>query len=190
RSHVNRYQLFVERALQLTRKGGRIGLNLPAGTVADSGCAPLRRHFFDHASLDSVVGFDNRNGIFPIHRSVRFVAITATSGVPTETVRCRFGLSSPDDLDHVTSDTPKGVDLTRAFIARLSGNDDLAIPEIRGPMDLQVLERISACIPTLQKGWKVAFGRELNATDDSHRFAPFDRDAPRRPVLEGKQIES
>src|SRR6185503_10150270 len=30
RSHVNRYQLFVERALQLTSRGGRIGFILPA----------------------------------------------------------------------------------------------------------------------------------------------------------------
>ena len=190
RSHVNRYQLFVERALQLTRKGGRIGLILPAGTVTDSGCAPLRRHFFDHAAVDSIAGFDNRHGIFPIHRSVRFVVITATHGLPTETVRCRFGLSRPEDLERVTPDKPNGVELTRAFIARLSGDDDLAVPDIRGPIDLQVLERISARIPTLDEGWNVAFGRELNATDDRHRFAPFERDAPGRPVLEGKQIDS
>jgi hypothetical protein len=190
RSHVNRYQLFVERALQLTRRGGRIGFILPAGTVTDSGCAPLRRYFFDRAGLDSIAGFDNRHGIFPIHRSVRFVAITATTGVPTETVRCRFGLSRPEDLEQVTPDKRGAVELTRAFIARLSGDDDLAVPEIRGPIDLQVLERFSACIPTLEEGWNVAFGRELNATDDRHRFAPFDRDAPGRPVIEGKQIDA
>ena len=190
RSHVNRYQLFVERALQLTRRGGRIGLIVPGGTVTDSGCAPLRRHLFDHVGLDTIAGFDNRHGIFPIHRSVRFVAITATNGVPTETVRCRFGLSRPGDLEPPMPDRPNNVELTRAFIARLSGDDDLAVPDIRGPVDLQVLERISAHIPTLHEGWNVAFGRELNATDDSHLFAPFDRDAPGRPVLEGKQIDS
>jgi Eco57I restriction-modification methylase len=190
RSHVNRYQLFVERALQLTRKGGRIGLILPAGTVTDSGCAPLRRHVFDHAGIDSIVGFDNRHGIFPIHRSVRFVAVTATVGTPTEKVRCRFGLSRPDDLEQVTLDSSNPVELTRAFIARLSGDEDLAVPEIRSSIDLQLIERISACIPLLQEGWKVAFGRELNASDDRHRFVPFERDAPGRPVLEGKQIDS
>jgi hypothetical protein len=189
RSHVNRYQLFVERALQLTRQGGRIGLILPAGTVTDSGCAPLRRHVFDHAALDSIVGFDNRHGIFPIHRSVRFVAITATVGTPTERVRCRFGLGRPEDLEGVTPNTPNPVELTRSFIARLSGDEDLAVPEIRSPIDLQILERISAGIPMSQEGWRVAFGRELNASDDRHRFAPFERDAPGRPVLEGKQID-
>jgi hypothetical protein len=189
RAHVNRYQLFVERALQLARRGGRIGLILPAGTVTDGGCAPLRRHLFDHAAIDSIVGFENRQGIFPIHRSVRFVAMTATNGIPTSTVRCQFGISRTDQLEHANEDQPRSVELTRAFISRLSGADDLAVPEIRAAVDLELLERISACVPTLRDGWNVAFGRELNATDDSHHFVVFDRDACGRPVLEGKQIE-
>jgi hypothetical protein len=39
RSHVNRYQLFLERALQLVRCGGRIGLVLPSGLATDAGAA-------------------------------------------------------------------------------------------------------------------------------------------------------
>ena len=189
RAHVNRYQLFVERALQLTKPHGRIGLILPGGTLTDNGCAPLRRHVFDRAAIDSIVGFDNRHGIFPIHRSVRFVAMTATNGSSTGSIRCIFGLGRPDELDQAGRDAPRAVDLTRAFIARLSGEDELAIPEIRAPVDLRLLERISACIPMLQAGWNVTFGRELNATDDRHRFAPFDRNGNSRPVLEGKQLE-
>ena len=190
RSHVNRYQLFVERALQLTSRGGRIGFILPAGTVTDGGCAPLRRHLFDHAAVDSIVGFDNRRRIFPIHRSVRFVVMTATIGERTGGVRCRFGVDNTADLDR--GGAPGGeFNLTRAFISRLSGEDDLAIPELRHPADLRILEQISARLPTLDsaRGWNVAFGRELNATDDRDLFVPFDRDGHGRPVLEGKQIE-
>jgi hypothetical protein len=190
RSHVNRYQLFVERALQLARRGGRIGFILPAGTVTDGGCAPLRRHLFDHASVDAVVGFDNRHRIFPIHRSVRFLVLTATNGAPTSEVRCRFGIDDADTLDR-PGVPGEAFNLTRAFISRLSGEDDLAIPEIRGAADLRILEQISARIPTLDAagGWHVRFGRELNATDDRNLFVPFDRDGHGRPVLEGKQIE-
>ena len=189
-SHVNRYQLFVERALQLARRGGRVGFILPAGTVTDGGCAPLRRHLFDHASVDSIDGCDNRRRIFPIHRSVRFVVMTATSGERTETVRCRFGVDDVQDLDRAGADR-RALTLTRAFISRLSGEDDLAIPELRDQTDLRMLERISARIPALESaaGWNVTFGRELNATDDRDLFVPFDPDDHRRPVLEGKQIE-
>jgi Eco57I restriction-modification methylase len=190
RSHVNRCQLFLERALHLARSGGRIGFVLPAGTVTDGGCAPLRQHLFNHAAIDTIVGFDNRHRIFPIHRSVRFVAVTATNGAKTNSVRCRFGVGTAEELEHGAVGTPQSVQLTRAFIARLSGEDDLAIPEIHGEVDLHLLERVSACVPTLQDGWKVAFGRELNATDDRHLFEPLSRrHAQARPVLEGKQIE-
>ncbi|PYR75668.1 MAG: hypothetical protein DMF87_19925 [Acidobacteria bacterium] len=189
-SHVNRYQLFVERALQLARRDGRIGFILPAGSVTDGGCAPLRQHLFDHAAIDSIDGCDNRRRIFPIHRSVRFVVMTATNGERTDAVRCRFGVDDVNDLDRPGADR-RAFTITRAFISRLSGDDDLAIPEIRDPADLRILEQISARIPALDStaGWNVSFGRELNATDDRDLFVPFDPDSHGRPVLEGKQIE-
>ena len=37
--HANRYQLFAERALALTRRGGRLGLVLPSGLATDHGSA-------------------------------------------------------------------------------------------------------------------------------------------------------
>src|SRR6185295_9963884 len=78
--HANRYQLFVERAVSLARAGGRIGIVLPSGLACDHGSAPLRRLLFSRCAVDGVIGFDNRDGVFPIHRSVRFLLLTATSG--------------------------------------------------------------------------------------------------------------
>ena len=56
------------------------------------GAAPLRRHLFDRADVDSIAGLDNRDGIFPIHRSLRFVLLTATAGRPTSGPRAGSGL--------------------------------------------------------------------------------------------------
>ncbi len=190
RAHVNRYQLFVERVLQLTRPGGRIGLVLPSGILSDSGAAPLRRHLFDRADIDSIAGLDNRNGIFPIHRSLRFVLLTATAGRPTSGPACRFGIRHADDLEAQAPARPPVV-IARPLLARVSGDDDLGIPEIGGERDLKLLEKISARFQWLgsEHGWNVRFGRELNATDDSGAFAPFTGADGARPVLEGKQIE-
>jgi len=191
RAHINRYQLFVERALQLARRGGRIGFVLPGGAVTDSGSAPLRRFLFDHSRIDRVIGLDNRHGIFPIHRSVRFVLLTCTTGETTDVVQCRFGINRPGDLDDPAAfDRSATFTLTRAFLSRLSG-DDLAIPEIQSPSDLRILEQIGAHVPALGSphGWNVSFGRELNASDDRDLFVPFAKDGPGRCVLEGKQIE-
>ena len=200
RAHVNRYHLFVERAMQLARRGGRIGLVLPGGMLTDGGSAPLRRHLFDRARVDCVTGLDNRQGIFPIHRSVRFVLLTCTTGEATDAVRCRFGLSDPEQLDEpAASGRRVTFTLTRAFLSRLSGPDDLAVPEIQAPADLRILESITARVPSLgaADGWNVAFGRELIASDDRGVFVPFNADRSGlgdgggggRCVLEGKQIE-
>lgn len=189
-SHVNRYQLFVERALQLTRPGGRIGLVLPSGVVTDTGAAPLRRHLFDRTEVDAVTGLDNRGGIFPIHRSVRFVLLTCTAGRSTGNVACRFGITRSEDLED-PGDRHATVIVTRRFLSRLSGDDDLGIPEMASDIDLRILETISARHPWLGAagGWNVRFGRELNASDDRGSFAPVTGARDARPVLEGKQIE-
>lgn len=187
RGHVNRYQLFVERALQLVRRGGRVGLVLPSGMMSDVGAAPLRRFLFDRAAVDSVIGLDNRAGIFPIHRSVRFVLMAATAGAATTSTRCRFRLTGTDDL---TLDRD-AIELTRPLIERLSGPDDLGLPDLASPRDLQIVERITSAIPRLGSadGWQASFGRELNATDDSDAFVPASGRADARPVVEGKQLE-
>jgi hypothetical protein len=190
RAHANRYQLFVERALQLVRPSGRIGLVLPAGAASDAGAAPLRRFLFDRASIDEITGLDNREAIFPIHRSVRFVLLTCTAGIPTSSIRCRFGITDAETLECGDANDGSGVLLTRAFLSRLSGSDDLGIPEVGSDSELGLLERISAAFPRLgaADGWNVQFSRELNASDDRDLFEPYNAAAGRRAVVEGKQI--
>ena len=190
RAHANRYQLFVERALQLTRPGGRIGLVLPSGCVTDTGAGALRRHLFDRADVDSVTGLDNRGGIFPIHRSARFALLTCTKGRPTTDIACRFGITRTDDLDAFEHRSPP-LRLTRRLLARISGEDDLGIPELVTEQDLRIVEAVTARFPWLGSatGWNVHFGRELNASDDLATFVPFTGSPDARPVLEGKQID-
>ena len=187
RGHVNLYQLFVERALQLVRPGGRIGFVVPSGLVSDTGAAPLRRHLFHQADVDGVTGLDNRLGIFPVHRSVRFVLLTCTTGRETTAVPCRFGLTEPGELDAPAS---APLVLTRRFLSRLSGEDDLGIPELVTETDLAIVERVSGSTPCLgaPDGWHVRFGRELNASDDRALFAPLGH-GHGRPVIEGKQVD-
>jgi hypothetical protein len=190
-AHANLYHLFVERALQLVRRGGRIGLVLPSGFVSDAGSAPLRRHLFDRTDIDAITGLDNRESIFPIHRSTRFILLTCTPGRPTHAVRCRFGITRVEDLERTQTTEARTVTVTRAFLEHLSGADDLGIPELPTPHDLSIVERISARVPPLgaEAGWCVQFGRELNASDDRDAFMPCTGAPEARPIVEGKQIE-
>lgn len=190
--HANCYQLFGERAVSLTRGGGRVGLVLPAGLAIDCGSASLRRFLLARCDVDALVGFENHRGIFPIHRSIRFLLLTATAGRPTRSIACRFGVDDPAHLESVGEEPAAavpwfGVRLPSPLIERLSG-DDLTIPWLRTPMDLAIAERAAALFPPLgsDRGWSARFGRELNATEDRQVF----RDAGKGlPVVEGKQIE-
>jgi hypothetical protein len=190
--HANLFQLFVERAFRLARDGGRLGLVVPWGLAADRGCRGLRRLLLDHTAIDSFVGFDNASAIFPIHRSVRFLALTATKGGRTEALACRLGQRDPSLLDSLpdrgeSAESEPPVVITRGLLERVSPGD-LAVPDLRTTRDCELLEKLSSAAPALGSagGWHARFGRELNATDDRGHF---DDGPGGLPVLEGKHVE-
>jgi hypothetical protein len=186
--HANRYQLFVERALQLTKPGGRIGLILPSGIGTDRGSALLRRHLFDRTMIDTWLGFDNRHRIFPIHRSMRFVLLSTATAGRTDMLRFRCALTDPHVLE---AEAEEARTLTIARSRLESWSTDLAIPDVPDDMSLGILSGIANRTPALgdTNGWNVRFGRELNATDDRPHFVQL-ADTHRRPlpIVEGKLL--
>jgi hypothetical protein len=189
--HANRYQLFVERAIALTRPGGRLGLVLPSGLATDHGSAALRRLLFSQCHVDTLVGMDNRRGVFPIHRSVRFLLVTASAGGPSGRTACRLDLDDPAELESLGDDSADDrfpVHVSPALLERISG-PGLAIPTLRSATDLAIVERAASLFQPLGSthGWAASFGRELNATDDRPAFRPIGRQA--LPVVEGKHLE-
>jgi hypothetical protein len=175
--HSNRYQLFVERAIDLTKAGGRIGLVLPSGLATDHGSAALRRELLTRTDVDAIVGVENHRGVFPIHRSVRFLLVTASKGSPTSEIACRLGIDNPADLEWAGEPAQSRewfpVRLTPALVERLSG-PDLTIPAFRSAIDVAINERAASLFAPLGSaaGWAASFGRELNATDDRDAFKP------------------
>jgi hypothetical protein len=190
-AHVNSYQLFVERVLQLIRPGGRLGMVLPWGLASDLGSSRLRQQLLDTCAIDGLVGFENTRGVFPIHRGVRFLLLAATAGGRTDQVPCRFGVVTPGDLDSIP-DTHDGgpvklwTSIPTPLLHRLSGSR-LTIPNVRSPEDLRLLSHLCASAPALgsSDGWHVRFGRELNASDDRARLRPPGHGIP---VVEGKHL--
>jgi hypothetical protein len=191
--HANQYQLFVERGVRLVREGGRLGLVLPWGLASDHGSAGLRRLLLERGNVESIVGFENTEGIFPIHRGVRFLLLSASRGGPTGRVRCRFGVRDPSSLEPAapvppepSGDTGELV-VTPSLLGQLAG-PGLAFPYVRRAAELRLLERLAAAFPPLgaEAGWAARFGRELNATDDRGRFVTA-RGAI--AVVEGKHVD-
>jgi hypothetical protein len=188
--HANLYHLFLERGMKLVREGGRIALVLPSGLAHDHGCANLRRVLMDRHVVDTFVTIENRDGIFPIHRGLKFLVLTATRGGRTTVIPCRSGVRSLAMLDALPDDSDRNaVDLHRTVIEKLSGNQ-LAIPDVRTTIDAAILSRMTFQFPGLSAAdsWGVTFGRELNATDDRAHFVS-QGGGGRLPVVAGKQLQ-
>ena len=186
--HLNLYQLFVERALQITRPGGRIGLVVPWGLMADEGSAPLRARLLDGTSIDTLVRFDNSDGVFEAHRSLRFAAVTLTPGTSTTALgiaRVADAAALDDQAD--TGPLPGAATITLAGIAALGGHAR-RIPDAADPGRLTLALKIAASNRALGDpgGWGASFGRELNLTDDRAHFVRAGRST--LPVLEGKHL--
>lgn len=185
---LNRYQLFVERTVALLRDGGRCGLVLPSGVLSDHSSSPVRRLLLSRCQVDGIVGFDNRKAIFPIHRSVRFVVLTATKGTATQRFGTRLGETDPAVLAADESGSPDWftVHMSRDLLERLSGST-WTVPDLRSAKDLAIVERAAASFPRLgsRSGWGVQFGRELNATEDRDILRPPGEGLP---VVEGKLL--
>lgn len=175
----NRYQLFLERAWQLARRGGRIGLILPSGIGTDLGSAPLRRQLLERCHVDTWLGFDNRRGIFPIHRSVRFVLLAATTAGSTDRLRYRSALHDPAALDRRPGAPAEDADEDAVELARARieawDPEYLTVPELPDRAALDVVAQAAEAAPALgaPDGWGVRFGRELNATDDRPHFVAW-----------------
>jgi hypothetical protein len=186
--HANLYQLFVERGLRLLRLEGNGGLILPAGFASDHGSAVLRRHVFDRTAVRTFTTIDNADGLFPIHRGLRFVLLTFRTPGRTADVPLRSGVRFVDALERVADcgGDPEALNVPRALVERVSG-ESMAVPELRTEADLRIVSAISLGIPALSdtQGWDAHFGRELNATDDRPYFNECGNGMP---VIEGKQL--
>jgi hypothetical protein len=195
--HLNAYQLFVERALQILRPGGRFGLILPSGLASDVGSADLRRGLLGGCTIDTWYGFENRLAIFPIHCSMRFLVVAATRGGATAALPLVNGLRDASSLDRLpdepAADACQGaIVLPRPLLERWDALH-LTVPNLVSAIDLAIVAK-ALSIPSLgsEAGWHVRFGRELNATDDRGHFhlaTGHPRDGRRwLPVVEGKHL--
>ena len=132
------YRLFVERAVQLLRPGGRLGLIVPASLWFDRDAEPLRRLLLDTCEWQWLFGFENRERIFAIDSRYRFGAIIATKGGSTNKVQVAFGQTK---VDAWAEDEPEHVTYGRAELQQLSPHSGTFV-EVATRRDLDILTRM------------------------------------------------
>ncbi|MDF1540353.1 MAG: Eco57I restriction-modification methylase domain-containing protein, partial [Candidatus Thorarchaeota archaeon] len=64
-SSINTYQLFIERALQTAKMGGRIGFIVPSTLLGDYSSRIMREHLLTENTLDTIDSFTESARLFP-----------------------------------------------------------------------------------------------------------------------------
>lgn len=187
---ANTYKLFLERGLHLLEEGGRLGLIVPSGIQTDLGAAPLRRHLLDACTWEWLFLFENRDGLFDIHRSYRFGPLIAQKGGKTKAVRIACGRR---DIEEWARPEPAGIRYRRAAIDALSPAT-AALPEVPNAGELRLLERIHAGADRVEDlaGKVLRYRREFDLTNDValfHETAALARDGF-RPDRHGRQVDA
>jgi hypothetical protein len=87
---------------------------------------------------------ENRDGVFPIHRGLKFLLLTAFREGSTISIPCRSGVRSPAVLDTI----PDVGDVDGSRVARIeSFRDQLAVPDILPlPTPRSLLEQRSSSV--------------------------------------------
>ena len=172
------FKIFLERFHQLSRKGGRVAVLLPAGLYALEGATGLRRMLFSQALVEAIYSFENRGKrFFQIHASFKFLTLvfenhqTSEQSFPAAFMLRNEGFLALPEKEREA----RSVRITSDFI-RLTNPVYLSIIELRDDKERKFVERIYRSVPTLAKklsgagAWNVEFHRELDMTDDAWRF--------------------
>lgn len=169
---LNTYKMFLELSHALLRQQGRLGMIVPSGIYTDKGTTDLRELFLGQCDWQWLFGFENREGIFDIHRSFKFCPLIVQKGGETSAIRAAFMHRNVDDWEQAERHV---LAYPRARVEEFSPYSK-AILEIRSEQDLRVLQRIYANGVLLgdqsERGWGIKYAREFDMTNDSKLFPP------------------
>lgn len=159
-AHEDLSKYFVDRSIRLVAQGGAVGLVVPSVFYNGDGWIGIRRYLLEQASIERFYGFENRQKIFPIHSSYKFVNLVARKdGQAAGSFTAAFMRHDVAELDSIEP-KPWEVRITRDEIESLSP-DTLAFLEYRSPRDQEIVRKMSAGRPTLGGDGPGAWGTRL-----------------------------
>ncbi|HEY4364208.1 MAG TPA: hypothetical protein VGN17_24775 [Bryobacteraceae bacterium] len=167
---LNTYKMFVETGYRLLRDNGRLGFIVPSGIYSDKGSRYLRKLLLDESRWEWLFAFENRDRIFDIHRSFKFVPVIVEKGSVTKVISTAF-------MRHSLADWEDGerfvLDYPRDRVERFSPTSS-SILEIRDPRDAAALERLYSHGVTIgdsgTDGWHIRMSRDFHMGDDAGVF--------------------
>ncbi len=169
---LNTYKLFLEQMHALLRSNGRMGVIVPSNVYTDKGSTNLRTLFLDRCRWEWLFGFENREGIFDIHRSFKFCPLVIAKGGQTQAIRTAFMRRQLADWENAER---HALAYPRAQVTQFSPRSR-AILELRSARDVAILEKMYAQGVLLgdesARGWGLKYAAEFHMTGDSNLFPP------------------
>ena len=184
----NSYRMFVETALQTTRRGGFTAQVVPAGFYGGANAMAIRKELFEHWDLRLVLGLINtgERWFAGVDQTTRFSAYAARKGGHTDSFAVAFGIRSPEQLAAALCARQM---LSVASVVEQSPVA-LAIPETTGEGDAEIAARMYRRWPKFGDATagppQRTYMAEVHMGNDRWRFADG---PPGLPVYEGRMVD-
>ena len=172
---INLYSLFVERAMELVKPDGIVGLLTPSGIYADKTAANFFKSVSTRGRVGGLYDFENRKIFFKdIHASFKFCAlIFGGEERRFDETECAFFLHDSKTIE----DPDRCFTLSPADFDRVNPNTGTA-PVFRTRRDAEITRRIYERHPVLvdrsgggeRRAWPIRYHTMFHMTNDSHLF--------------------
>lgn len=181
---LNLYKLFVERAHQLVKPTGMVGLLMPSGIAGDQSSSVFFQSLAINGHLKALYDFENKKVFFPdVHASFKFCVMVASPARVFPAAKCGFYLHAVSERESAERCFP----ITAAEFASVNPNTGTA-PVFRTRRDMEITTAVYARCPVLidrssghsVAAWPLKYWQMVNMTSDSHLFRT-------RAELEGQE---
>lgn len=188
RGEPDLYVAFTALALRLTRVGGSGAIIVPGGLIRSKNTECLRRELVGSSSKLRLTVMANTARHFAIDTRFKFLIVQYAKADSTERKAARIELvRARANDDGVLAGRPTSLSVSRLRHLR----PDLTVPEIRGPSEWHLFERMqSRRITESMKStlWTPEFCREVDMTRDKLHFVTRPM-ANCFPLIEGRMVQ-
>lgn len=177
---LNLFKLFVERAHQLVKSNGMVGLLVPSGIAGDLSSSKFFKVLATGGNLKALYDFENRRsrfGLGPFFPDVdtrfKFCSFVASPARQFVATQCAFFLQDVSE----TRDPARTFPLSAKDFANVNPNTGTA-PIFRSRREMELTTKIYARLPVLTdrsdgspvSAWPTRYWQAINLTSDSHLF--------------------
>lgn len=171
---LDTFKFFIERAYQLLRVNGKVGIIAPHGIQATQSCTGLRRMLLDQCNLQVLCKLDNERLIFPdVFHGQKFDLLVFSKGGPTHKIEAAFLSWEKAEAIQNFRNNSRYLQIEAKIIRELDP-EQYTLVELRSQDEANLVRRIYATFPRLgehvDNTWNVSFTSEVHMTNNSYLF--------------------